>query len=377
MNLPPDKTVKPIIPFVDLKTQYQNLKEQVRLQVEAVFESTSFILGPQVTEFENHFATYCRAKYCIGVASGTDALHLALRALDIGEGDEVITAANTFIATALGISYTGATPVFVDADEKTFNLDLQKIEEKITPRTRAIIPVHLYGRAVDMDTLMKIAQDHNLKVVEDACQSHGANWNGKRTGTFGNLGCFSFYPGKNLGAYGDGGAVVTSEDSLYERLIRLRNYGSPKKYVHDILGFNSRLDTVQAAILNIKLPLLDGWNESRRKVAHSYNAHLHGVGDLILPQIPERENHVFHLYVVRTQQRDALLKHLNDEGIQSGIHYPHPIYAQGVYSHLKIPGTDNPFTDRSCKEILSLPMFPEMTGHQIDRVIQTIKHFFG
>ena len=364
------------IPLVDLKTQYESLKNEVLPEVEQVFATTQFILGKPVQTFESEFAAYCGAKFCTGVASGTDALHLALRALDIGPGDEVITAANTFIATALAIAYAGATPVLADVDEKTFNLDLKSVEEKITPRTRALLPVHLYGRVLDMEALNTIAAKHGLTVVEDACQAHGARLHGKRAGTFGTMGCFSFYPGKNLGAYGDGGALVTADEKMHAKLERLRNYGSTQKYVHDVLGFNSRLDSVQAAVLNVKLPHLDSWNRARLDKARAYNRELAGVGDLILPEIPEDGSHAFHLYVVRTQRRDALLKFLNGAGIGAGIHYPHPVYAHGAFSGLKVNSEDYPVTEKLSKEILSLPLFPELTDAQLARVAQTVRSFY-
>ncbi len=364
------------IPLVDLKTQYESLKDEIVPQVENVFATTQFILGTPVQTFEKDFAAYCGAPFCVGVASGTDALHLALRALGIGPGDEVLTAANTFIATALAIAYAGATPVLADVDPHTFNLDLEALEARITPRTKAILPVHLYGRVLDMERLMAIAGKHGLKVVEDACQAHGAKLNGKRAGTFGTMGCFSFYPGKNLGAYGDGGALVTSDEAVHDTLLRLRNYGSTQKYVHDVLGFNSRLDSVQAAVLNVKLPHLDGWNRARLEKARAYNRELAAVGDLILPDIPEDDSHVFHLYVIRTEKRDALLAHLNANGIGAGIHYPHPVYAHGAFSHLSVRPEAFPVTERICKEICSLPLFPEMQDAQLKRVTQTIRDFY-
>ena len=365
-----------MIPFVDLKAQYQSIKDDVQREALNVFEQTNFILGKPVSEFEEAFAAFCDSKFCVGVASGTDALHLAIKALDIGPGDEVITVANTFIATVLGISYSGATPVLVDMDEKTFNIDLDKIEEKITEKTRAILPVHLYGRPVDMDRLQKIAEKHKLYIIEDACQSHGATWKGKKTGSFGIMGCFSFYPGKNLGAYGDGGAITTSDEKLYNKLKMMRNYGSPKKYYHDFIGFNSRLDTVQAAVLNVKLKHLNEWGDKRFANARMYNKKLAGIGDIITPDLEGVESHVFHLYVIRTKKRDELLKYLNENDVQCGIHYPVPIYALGAYKPLGQSGKDFPVTERISKEILSLPMFPELTEEQIDRVVGTIKKFF-
>ena len=366
-----------MIPFVDLKIQYQSIKDEVQSEVIKVFEQTKFILGQPVSDFEEKFADFCDSKFCVGVASGTDALHLALLSLDIGEGDEVITAANTFVATVLGISYTRAKPVLVDTDPKTYNMDLAKVEEKITKNTKVIVPVHLYGRPVDMDRLQAIADKHNLMIIEDACQSHGATWKGKKTGCFGQMGCFSFYPGKNLGAYGDGGAIVTQDKQLYEKLRMLRNYGSPKKYYHDFIGFNSRLDTLQAAILGVKLKFLKEWNDKRFANAELYNKKLKGTGDIIVPDLNGVESHVFHLYVIRTQKRDALLKYLQENEVQCGIHYPVPIYELGAYKNLQLTGKDFPVTDELSGQILSLPMFAELEEKQVDTVVEVIRNFFG
>jgi len=365
-----------MIPFVDLKTQYKAIEVEVKEEVNKVLKQANFILGEPVAKFEEAFAQFCSTKYAIGVASGTDALHLALKVLDIGAGDEVITAANTFIATTLAISYTGAKPVLVDIDLDTYNIDLDRIEEKITPKTKAIIPVHLYGRVVKMDKLLSLANKHKLKVVEDAAQAHGATYKGRKAGSFGVIGCFSFYPGKNLGAYGDGGAVVTSDEKLYQKLKMIRNYGSPKKYYHDTIGYNSRLDTIQAAILGVKLKYLEDWNNKRIANAKLYNQKLKGLGDLVLPEIDEQGRSVFHLYVVRTKRRDELLKYLKASDIQCGIHYPVPIYSLGAYSSLGLKAEDFPVTEKFSKEILSLPMYPELTEAQIDQVASTIKEFY-
>ena len=365
-----------MIPFVDLKTQYKSIKDEVLAEINKVLDNTNYILGQQVADFEAQFAKFCDCKYAIGVASGTDALHLAIKALGIGEKDEVITVANTFIATVLAISYSGATPVLVDIDPKTYNIDIDKIEEKITEKTKAIIPVHLYGRPVDMDRLKAIADKHNLKIIEDACQAHGATFKGKKTGSFGIMGCFSFYPGKNLGAYGDGGAITTNDEQLYNNLKMMRNYGSPKKYYHDYIGYNSRLDTLQAAVLNVKLKYLKNWGDSRFANAKIYNEKLKGVGDIVTPDIDGLESHVFHLYVIRTKRRDELLKYLNENAVQCGIHYPVAIYDLGAYKDLNLSGKDFPVTDEISKEILSLPMFPELDQQQIDTVVSVIKKFF-
>jgi dTDP-4-amino-4,6-dideoxygalactose transaminase len=366
-----------MIPFVDLKTQYLAIKKEIDARIEDVLLKTNFILGEPVAEFEEKFAVFCQSRYCVGVASGTDALHLALRALEIGPGDEVIVPANTFVATALAVSYAGAAPVFVDVDPSTYNCDFDRLTAAITPKTKAIMPVHLYGRILDMDRLMQIAGKHHIEVVEDACQAHGALWKGKKAGSFGRIGCFSFYPGKNLGAYGDGGAIVTSDEKICQKIKMLRNYGSPKKYYHDIQGYNSRLDTLQAAVLSVKLKYLEQWNRQRQASAVLYNAKLKGVGDIVTPDIPGSDGHVFHLYVVRTQKRDALLKFLQDHDIQAGIHYPVPLYALGAYATLGLKGDSFPVTQKLAKEIVSLPMFPELSENQIDEVVTVIKKFFA
>ncbi len=365
-----------MIPFVDLKTQYRLIKEEIQTEINKVLQQSNFILGEQVALFEEEFANFCDSKYCVGVASGTDALHLALRSMYIGQDDEVITASNTFIATVSAISYVGAKPVLVDIDPRTYNIDLNRIEEKITSNTKAIIPVHLYGCPVDMERLLAITHKHNIRIIEDSCQAHGAIWDGKKVGSFGIMGCFSFYPSKNLGAFGDSGAIVTSDEKMYDKIKMMRNYGSPKKYYHDFIGYNSRLDTLQAAILRVKLKHLEEWNSKRRINAKLYNQKLKGVGDLQLPNIDEKGSHIFHLYVIRTQKRDKLLIYLKENGIQCGIHYPVPIYALGAYSHLGLSGKDFPVTEQFSKQILSLPMFPELTEEQINMVSDFINKFF-
>lgn len=366
-----------MIPFVDLKTQYQSLKNDINEAIAGVLEKTNFILGESVAKFEEDFASFCASKYCIGVSSGTDALYLALRVLGIDHGDEVIIPANTFVATAIAISKTGATPVLAEIDYQTFNLDLDKLEAKITAKTKVIIPVHLYGRMIDMDKLMSIAERYNLKVVEDACQAHGATWDNKPAGSYGLIGCFSFYPGKNLGAYGDAGAIVTSNEAIYEKIKMLRNYGSKIKYHHDIIGYNNRMDTIQAAVLNVKLKYLSDWNGRRLNNARLYNQKLLGIREIILPTIPEESNrHVFHLYVIRAKKRDGLLKYLNDNGVQAGIHYPIPIYSLGAYADLNLNKEDFRVTEQLSQEIISLPMFAELSLEQIETVADLIKKFY-
>ncbi|MFH1691073.1 MAG: DegT/DnrJ/EryC1/StrS family aminotransferase [Candidatus Omnitrophota bacterium] len=366
-----------MIPFVDLKAQYQMIQDEVHVQMQDVLNRTNFILGDAVVEFEKKFATFCDAAYCVGVASGTDALHLSLKALGVGPGDEVIVPANTFVATVLAVSYAGARPVLVDVEPHSYNMDLELLQKRITPKTKAIIPVHLYGRPVDMNRLCAIARHHGITIVEDDCQAHGAMWQGRKVGSFGLMGCFSFYPGKNLGAYGDGGAVVTSDEKLANTLRMLRNYGSPKKYSHDFIGFNSRLDTIQASVLNVKLKYLDDWNKKRFQNAKLYNHKLESVGDIVVPDLDGVNSHVFHLYVIRTKKRDELLRFLNDHQVQAGIHYPIPIYRLKAYEFLGENKNDFPVTEQFSQEILSLPMFAELTETQIDEVVGLIKEFFN
>jgi dTDP-4-amino-4,6-dideoxygalactose transaminase len=329
-----------------------------------------------VRRFEEKFAAYCGVRFGIGVANGTDAIHLAVRAAGIGPGDECLIPANTFIATALGVSYAGARPVPVDVDPRTYLMDLGKIEEAITARTKAIIPVHLYGRMMEMESLLELAQRRGLIVIEDAAQAHGAEIRGHKAGSLGAMACFSFYPGKNLGAYGDGGLVTTNEPDLKAKLEALRNYGSPQKYYHPIIGYNCRLDTLQAAVLLAKLSHLDGFNEARYEAALKYNQALAGIGDLSLPEIPERKSHIFHLYVVRSRSRGALLDYLTREGVGALIHYPKPIHLHGAYEHLGYKPGAFPVSEQLANEILSLPMFPEITEDQIAYVAGKIRGFF-
>lgn len=362
------------INFVDLKRQYQSIKAEIDEAISRVINGTNFILGDEVEEFEKEFAEFCQTKFCIGVASGTDALFLSLKALDIGPGDEVITVPNTFIATVLAISLTGAKPIFVDINSQTYNIDFQKIEEKITRKTKAIIPVHLYGQPAEMDKILTVAKKYNLKVIEDACQAHGAEYQGRRVGSFGDLAAFSFYPSKNLGAYGDGGAITTNNAELAEKIRMLRNYGQRIKYQHLVKGFNSRLDTLQAAILRVKLKYLDQWNKSRRQNAQLYNQLLVDT-DVITPKEIPGANAVYHLYVIRTQKRDELVKFLSKRNISTVIHYPIPIHLQPAYQDLDYKLGDFPITEKISKEIISLPMFPELTKEEINYVVQSIKEF--
>ena len=360
------------IPFVDLKRQYDLIKEEINIKINEVLQNTHFILGENVEIFEKEFANYCGVKYCVGVASGSDALTLCLKALGIGEGDEVITVPNTFIATVDAISRNGAKPVFVDIDTETYNMDVTKIEEEITDKTKAIIPVHLYGQPADMDAIIKIAKKYDLKIIEDACQAHGAEYKGKRVGSLGDAGCFSFYPAKNLGAYGDGGMVVTNNEELAEKIRMLRNYGQSKKYYHDFMGYNSRLDEIQAAVLRVKLRYLDEWNDKRREHAKLYDELLENASGIETPTEKDYVKHVYHLYVMRCKNRDDLQHYLSSKGISTGIHYPIPVHLQMAYKHLEYKQGDFPITEKYSKEILSLPMFPELTDEEIEAVVGLI-----
>ena len=372
MNL--STNVQTVVPFVDLKAQYQTIRDEIRAEVDNVFESAQFVLGDAVAEFERDFASYLGVKHVIGVGSGLDALRLALEAAGVGAGDEVIIPANTFIATALGVSATGAKPVLVDCREDTYQIDPALIEQAITPRTKVIMPVHLYGQSADIKLIVEIARNYRLEVIEDAAQAHGTRFLGQRCGTFGLAGCFSFYPGKNLGAYGDGGAVATNDDDFAKKVNSLRNYGQKQKYVHVEKGTNSRLDTVQAAILNVKLRRLDDWNAARRAHASIYSDSL-AASDFIVPTLDPRSEHIFHLYVVRTRNREELQKHLNSRGIQTGIHYPIPIHLQEAYRDLGLGVGSFPVTEKLADEIISLPMFAELTHHQIQLVLDGLSSF--
>ena len=365
------------IPLVDLKKQYEFLSKDIDHSIKDVCQSASFIKGPQLEKFEKNFAKFIGTKYCIGVASGTDALYIALRALRIGTGDEVILPVNTFIATAYAVLYTGAKPVLVDIDPKTYNINPELIESKITKKTKVIIPVHLYGQPAQMDKILNIAKKYKLYCLEDACQSHGASFKNKKTGTFGQISAFSFYPGKNLGAYGDGGAITTNSPNLAKIVYRLREYGSKTKYKHEHIGYNSRLDGIQAAILDVKLKHLNEWNENRRGLADYYTKRLNeALPFIITPFIKNNSTSVFHLYVIRTPRRSGLTKHLLLKGIQTGIHYPIPLYKQKSLEFLNYRDTDFPVVNSQSKEILSLPLYPELTQNQQDYIIDSMKSFF-
>jgi dTDP-4-amino-4,6-dideoxygalactose transaminase len=359
-----------------LIAQYESIRNDIHSAMENVLSNGRFVLGEESYLFEKEFARYCGVDHCIGVGSGTDALHLSLRALEIGPGDEVITAANTFIATAFAISYTGAKPVFTDVKRTDYNIDVDLIEDSITQRTKAIIPVHLYGQPADMDGIMLLAKKYNLRVIEDACQAHGAQYKGLRVGSIGDIGCFSFYPGKNLGAYGDGGAIITNDAGLAEKIRMLRQYGERVKYVHPILGYNSRLDTLQAAVLLTKLRYLDQWNEKRRNVAEVYRDRLSDT-DVTVPVEKSEVRHVYHLFVIEHKRRDDLLAALREKHIFCGIHYPIPLNQQKPYSSAKTIPKNVPVASEISKNILSLPMFPEISESQIELVVKAIRNFRG
>lgn len=364
------------IPYLSFESQNSLIKEELLSSFENFFDSKWYVLGEQVKAFEKKYAEFNHVNHCIGVSNGLDALHLSLKALDIGKGEEVIVPSNTYIATALAVSYTGAIPVFVEPDIKTYNLDPIKIESAITKNTKAIMPVHLYGQACEMEAIMKIASKHNLFVIEDNAQSQGATFNGKMTGSFGNANGTSFYPGKNLGALGDAGAVTTDNADLAERIFRLRNYGSSKKYFNEEIGFNMRLDECQAGFLSVKLKYLDEWTKQRQEIAVWYNEELKGIGDLILPEVAEGASHVYHIYMVTTKKRDALQKFLHEKGIGTLIHYPIPPHLQKAYQHLGFKKGDFPIAEEIAETCLSLPLWPGMTRQEVEFVADNIKSFF-
>jgi len=365
-----------IVPFVDLSAHHAPIKDQIEKAVTNVVSHGKYILGPEVEAFEKGFAAMVGATHGIGVGTGLDALRLAFEAAGVKAGDEVIVPGNTFIATALAVSAVGAVPVLVDCDEVTYNINPSLIEAVITKKTKAICPVHLYGQAADLDPIMAIAKQHGLKVVEDDCQAHGTRYKGKGCGSIGDFGTFSFYPGKNLGGMGDGGLITTSDDELAAKVRRLRSYGEATKYHHVEKGLNARLDTMQAAILGVKLPRLAWANENRRRAARAYEKGLAGIKAIVVPKGPADETaHIYHLFVIRTPKREALQKFLHDKGIQSGIHYPIPIHMQPAYAELASSGSRLPVTTRIADEIVSLPMFPELTDAQITRVCAAVAEF--
>jgi dTDP-4-amino-4,6-dideoxygalactose transaminase len=364
------------IPLVDLKAQYQPLKDDILNRVQEILEGMHLFLGPNVQAFEKEFAAFCGVDCAVGVSDGTTALQLALMACGVEIGDEVVTVSHTFVATAEAIALVGAKPVFVDIDPRTYTIDATQIEERITPRTRAIIPVHLYGQSADMDPIMEIAERCDLWVVEDACQAHGARYKGRRTGGLGHLAAYSFYFSKNLGAYGEGGMVTTDDAELAQKVRMLRDHGSPERYHHEIVGLNGRLDEIQAAVLRAKLPFLDDWNARRRASAAHYAELLAGIDGVIVPEIAAYAEHVFHLYVARVPQRDALRVHLRERGVGSGVHYPIPCHLQKAFQGLGYMAGDLPVTERIVGEIISLPMYPELAAEQRRYVVDAIREFY-
>lgn len=361
-----------MIPFLDLKTQYRQIKPEIDVAVARAIGSAQFVLGPEVAAFEERFANYCKVAHCRAVNSGTSALHLALLAAGIGPGDEVITVSMTFVATTAAILYSGARPVFVDVDPVTWTMNPASIAAAITRRTKAILPVHLHGLMADMDPIMSIARRHGLVVIEDAAQAHGAEYKGRRAGSMGDLGCFSFYPGKNLGAFGEGGAVVTDRPELARRVALLRDWGQEAKYSHVIAGYNYRMDGIQGAVLNVKMDYIESWTEARRSVAAQYNRLLSALR-LPHPRPPWYCRHVYHVYAVRLPYRDDVLRRLHDAGIGSAIHYPIPVHLQKAYAGLGNGIGNLPVTERLANEFLSLPIYPELLPEQVAEVVHTLK----
>jgi dTDP-4-amino-4,6-dideoxygalactose transaminase len=363
-----------MIPFLELKSTYLELKPELDAAIATVLESGYYILGPQLEAFEAEFAASHGVRYCVGLSNGLDALHLGLLALGVGPGDEVIVPSNTYIATWLAVTYTGATPVPVEPVESTYNLDSARLEVAITPRTKVILPVHLYGQAADMDPIMAIARRHNLRVLEDAAQAHGASYNGRYVGGLGDIAAWSFYPGKNLGAFGDAGAITTNDAALADKVRVLRNYGSRIKYINEVTGYNARLDELQAAILRVKLKKLAEWNERRREIAQLYLENLQGL-DLLLPGVPANNTPVWHLFVIRHPRRDDLQKYLSQAGIGTLIHYPIPPHLQQAYANLNLKEGSLPISEAIHREVLSLPMFPHLSLDQVQQVITALRRF--
>ena len=359
------------VPFLDLHAAYQELKPEIDAAIARVLDSGWYILGPEVEAFEAEYAAYCQAKHAIGVANGLDALHLALRAMGVGPGDEVIVPSNTYIATWLAVSQCGAVPVPVEPVEATYNIDPARIEAAITPRTKVILPVHLYGQPADLDPILVIARKHGLRVLEDAAQAHGARYKGRRIGAHGDAVAWSFYPGKNLGALGDGGAVTTDDPEIADRIRVLRNYGSRVKYVNEVKGFNSRLDPIQAAVLRVKLRVLDDWNARRGEIAQSYLARL-PKGDLLLPSVPEWVEPVWHLFVVRHANRELLQKKLSCAGIGAMIHYPIPPHKQEAYINFRNASIDFPLATRIADEVISLPIGPHLSLSNVCAIVSAL-----
>jgi dTDP-4-amino-4,6-dideoxygalactose transaminase len=363
------------VPYLDLQAQMRPLRRDIDAAIARTLDNCSFCLGPDVAQFEKDFAGFCGGGHCVAFNSGTSALHIAMRLLNLGPGDEVITTPATFVATCWAVSYVGATPVFVDVDDATFNLDPRLIERAITPRTKAVLPVHLYGHPFDVDPILAICRKHNIPLVEDAAQAHAAKYRGKSIGTFGVMSCYSFYPGKNLGAYGEGGALVTNDAALAARARALREHGSTQRYYHDEVGYNYRMEGIQGAVLGVKLKQLETWTRERRRVAHRYHELLAGT-PLQLPREASWAESAYHLYVVRHPRRDDLKKHLEAHKIGCALHYPLPLHLQKAYAHLGHQSGDFPVAEKAARECLSLPIYPELTDAQIQRVAAVINDFF-
>ncbi|WP_407180106.1 DegT/DnrJ/EryC1/StrS family aminotransferase [Bradyrhizobium sp. STM 3562] len=361
-----------MIPFLDLKAQYQQIKPRVDEAIASVVASAQFVLGPEVTRFEDRFAAYCKVSHCRAVNSGTSALHLALLAAGVGPGDEVITVSMTFVATTAAILYSGARPVFVDVDPVTWTMDPALIEAAITPRTKAILPVHLHGLMAEMDPIMAIARRHGLVVIEDAAQAHGAEYRGRRAGSIGDLGCFSFYPGKNLGAYGEAGAIVTDRPDLVHKLSLLRDWGQAAKYDHVLPGYNYRMDGIQGAVLNVKMDYIESWTEARRAIAAHYDRLL-AKCEFARPQPPAHSRHVYHVYAIGLSGRDEVLRSLQKSGIGAGIHYPVPVHLQKAYANLGYHAGDFPVTEHLAGTFLSLPIYPELTPENVAEVVTQLE----
>jgi dTDP-4-amino-4,6-dideoxygalactose transaminase len=361
------------VPFLDLWSQHLPLMSEFNQAIQEVIESSAFAGGRFVTAFEQDFAAYCNTAYAIGVGSGTEALWLSLLASGVGSGDEVITVPSTFMATAEAITYCGARPVFVDVDERTYTMDPNALKGALTTRTKAIIPVHLFGQAADMDPILEFGRNHGLHVIEDACQAHGATYKGKRVGTFGDTACFSFYPGKNLGAFGEAGAIVTNNPELNEKISVLRDHGQERKYFHSVVGWNCRMDGIQAAVLRIKLRQLEAANQRRRNHAAAYDAGLRELEGVITPTEASYARHVYHIYAIRVSNRDETIKCLADQGISTGIHYPVPVHLQEAYRNLGYERGQFPVAENCATEFLSLPMYPELTRSQVEQAIEGVK----
>ncbi|MGR9250796.1 DegT/DnrJ/EryC1/StrS family aminotransferase [Rhizobium leguminosarum] len=365
-----------MIPFLDIKAQYQSIKGEIDAAVLGVLASGQYVLGDEVARFEQEFADYCNVKHAIAVNTGTSALHLALLAAGVGPGDEVITVPFTFVATVSAICYTGARPVFVDVEPVTLTMDPAEVEAKIAPRTKAIVPVHLYGQMADMDAIKAIAERHGIPVIEDACQAHGAQYKGHRAGSIGLSGCFSFYPGKNLGACGEGGMVVTNDDDQAKTMRMLRDWGQEQRYHHLLKGFNYRMDAIQGAILRVKLRHLEAWTEARRAHARRYSSLLVGSTVLTTPVEAADRRHVYHVYAIRSRDRDGLQRLLSAEGIPSGLHYPIPVHLQKAHADLGYQAGDFPVSEAAAREVLSLPIYPEMPVRHVDQVVAALEYAY-